>query len=406
MRVRDSLMSLVVFSLLLLESSSWATQAQPVPIPEDPSTMPQLDISAVGIATLEYGRGREHPQSESGLNFSDSAFLIGGSQRLYNNGAVGSLGIGELTIDESNRGVARSLFLHQAFLDYQSESFEALVGRTDRPTAHLVDFPTLRGDDLITLTNPLDPFSNGNNIEEHRYSNTASVTFNQGLKIFENFHVQHLINSAGVGTDTGINSFGATIQYMGTPGMEAFQSFPSFGLGYEHVTSIGQTPGGLHQIYAGGVFNLNESVTDRWDVRAQDILNLGSGLTVFQNITDSFQAAANAITASVRYLHSPFGKPGHQLALTLGYKNYFNVADAKSLGLALTAVRRLGQGFDLVGQYQGQWRASTLAVAQTGGLAYEQVGEIGFVFNFDATFNQHISPRRSLLNQLHQYIRD
>ena len=295
-------------------------------------------------------------------------------------------------------------FVHQAFVDFQSEKFEALVGRTDNPTAHLVDFPTLRGDDLITLTNPLDPFSNGRNTEEHRYSNVAQVTYNQGLKYFESVHAQHLISSAGIGSETGTNSFGALFEYRGAPGMEAFEQFTSLGAGFEHISPLSGATGGLEQIFAGGVMNLNESVTHRWELRAQDIVSLGSDLKSFANVTDSFQADSNTITAAVRYLHTPFGMAGYQLGLTGGYKSYFKVPKARSYGFALTGVRSLGQGFELVAQYQGQWRGSPLSDVQSPGIAYEQVGEIGFVFSFAATINQHIAPRRTLLNQNHSYL--
>jgi hypothetical protein len=384
-------------------TKSLGTVAQPVPIPEDPSTAPQIEISGVGIASLGFGKTGDHPYGQALINFSDSALLVGAAQRLFESG-IGSFGLAGLTTDATVRGPSSSLFLHQAFLDFQTKSYEVLVGRTDNPTAHLVDFPTLRGDDLITLTNPLNPFSNGGNVEEHRYSNVASVTVNQGLTYFESIHVQHLINSADGSGDIGINSAGLTFEYMGPPGMEAFQTVPSWGVGYEYLMPTGTSSRGLQEFYAGGVLNLNESVTDRIDLRVQNILSLGSDLKAFATVSDSFRADSNAVAASLRYLHSPFGKPGYQLSLTGGLKKYFKVATADSFGFALTAVRRLGQGFDVVLQYQGQWRNATLANAQSNRTTYEQTVEAALVFNFDATINRHITPRRTLLNLQHQYV--
>jgi hypothetical protein len=399
----------IIFALVTFFASSQrnalATQAQPVPVPEDQTLTPQIDISGVGAATLNASHSNEtQGKTKSGVNFSDSALMIGAAQRLADGEAIGSTGLGWLTLDETNKGLGTQLFLNQAFLDYQSEKFEALVGRSDNPTAHLVDFPTIRGDDLVTLTNPMNPFSNGENKEEHRYSNVASVTTNQGLKYFENFHVQHLIDSAGIKNDTGINSFGATFQYLGTPGMEPFESVPSWGFGVEHFTLNSGGGNGLNQIYAGGVLNLNTSVTNRWDLRVQDVAGLGSNLRSFGNVTDSYQADANTLTASLRYLSSPFGRPGYQVALTGARQDYFKVGGAKSYGAALTGVKRLGQGFDFVAQYLGQWRNQTLASVQSSGIRYEQTFEVGFVFSFDATINQHLAPRRSILNQQHQYV--
>ena len=395
---------LATLALLFVTSGqAWALQVQPVPIPADPSTQPQLEVSGIGTGTANYGRTSNFGKPQAAINLSESSLMIGVTQKLYRGSGVGSFTLGGLTTEESNTGVGTSLFLHQAALSFQSQCLEATLGRTDSPTAHIVDFPTLRSDDLITLIKPLNPFSNGGNAEEHQYSNIASVTFNQGLTYYENIHAQHLIDSAGVGTTDGINSFGATFEYLGAPGMDPFGLFPSWGAGIEHIVA---TPGtsAINQLFAGGVLNLNQSTTHRWDFRVQDTLSLGSGLNSFQSLMDSYRANSNAIAAALRYLDSPFGVPGHQIALTLAYRSYPDVPHARSAGFALTGAQRLGQGFDLVAQYKSQWRDTALARSQSNGLAFEQVGEIGFVFNFGATFNQHIAPRRTLLNQEHQFL--
>ncbi len=393
----------VTFLSILGTSLAWATQAQPVPIPEDSSLSPQINISGVGIVTGTYGRNAQQSQSQGGVDSSDSTLQIGAAQRVYGYG-IGSMGFGMLNLGNESTPGQTPFFLTQAFLDYQGESFEVLIGRSDNPTAHLVDFPTLRDDDLFTLTNPSNPLSNGSVAQDHRYSNVAEVTFNQGLKWFENIHAQQLINTSGLASSPGINSFGASFQYLCTPGMEALVRFPSFGLGVEHITPMDSSTSGLNQIYGGGVMNITESVTDRWDVRFQDIVSFGSSLQSFATIRDTFEADSNAISAALRYLHSPFGKPGYQLALTVGYKNYLNVTSASSAGFALTAVKRLGEGFDLAVEYLGQWRDQSLSAVQASGLSYEQVAQVGFVFNWDATINRHLSARRTILNQQYQYV--
>lgn len=395
---------LLVIFLLGLPDAVLAAQAQPVPIPEDPSVAPQVNISGTGIGSLAFGKTAESGVAKARVNLSDSALEVGAAQKLYHESDVGSFGFGALTIDDTNRG--SSLFFHKAFVDFQTEKFEVLFGRSDNPTAHLVDFPTLRGDDLLTLTNPLNPYSKGDVAEEHRYANVASFTLNQRLTYFENFHVQHLLDSSGVSSDTAINSFGVTLGYLGEPGMESLEASPAWGIGFEQMTRLPGADGGIHEAYAGGVVNVRRSPTHRWELGLQSITNWGSDLRALSNATDSFRADASIFAASLRYLNSPFGAPSYQVALTAGAKKYFKVSNASSWGLALTAVKRLGPGFDLVAQYQTQWRDSALAAAQAKGTSFEHVGELGFTYNFDATFNRHISPQRSLLNQRHGYIRD
>ena len=402
----EQILAAFVFTMAIFAYApmAFAAQAQPVPIPEDPSIAPQINISGVGIGTFGYEKSAEITSGKGNTNFTDSALQIGAAQRLYEGGGVGSMAFGWLTTDDTNKGIGNPYFLHQAFVDFQDEKFEVLVGRSDNLTAHLVDFPTLRGDDLVTLTNPLNPFSNGNIVEEHRYANVASFTLNQKLKYFENLHAQHLINSADPSGDSGLNSFGGTFQYLGEPGLESFEPFPSWGVGFERINVNSQTAKGLNQLYAGGIISLNKSVVNRVELGFQDIYSWGSDLRSFRSSTDTFEADSNAAAASLRFLHSPFGRPAYQIAITGGYKNYANVADANSSGLALTGVRRLGHGFDAVAQYLSQWRTSGLSNAQSQGIGCEQRVEIGFAFNFDATFNEHVVARRSLLNQRHHYI--
>lgn len=389
-----------------------AQVAQQVPIPEDPSTAPQIDVAGAGIATLDLGKAREltaHGHtSSSQINISDSALVVSASQRLYHKG-IGSFSLGGLTTDASNAGFGNGrgtqLFLHQAFLDYQAQHAEAYVGRTDTPTAQLVTFPTLRGDDLVTFTNVLNPFSNGDNLEEHRYANVASYVLNQKLTNFENFHVQHLIDSSGTADTqgTGLNSYGVSFQHLGAPSLEAVQRVVSYGAGFEH-RNIGAAGGDKSDVlYGGGVINLRPGVTKRLDLRVQDIYSFGNNTRAFNSIADTYRANSNSIAASLRYLSSPFGQPSSQLALTLARKTYADVPNATSYGLALTGVKRLGQGFDLVAQYLYQQRNNGLAAAY-GGARNDHAFQVGFVFNFDATFNRSIGPRRTLTNMRHQYI--
>src|SRR5262249_5404447 len=150
--------------------------------------------------------------------------------------------------------------------------------------------------------------------EEHRYGDVASATLNQGLTWYEKVYAERKIDSAGLAKEGGVNTYGATFEYEGAPGLEAFERFPFWGFGYEHVVLSQNAPHGLNRAFGGLVLNLNESVTDRWDVRVEDAVSRGSDVTSFASATDSFQADANDAVASLRYLHAPFGKPGYQLS--------------------------------------------------------------------------------------------
>jgi hypothetical protein len=297
--------------------------------------------------------------------------------------------------------------VHQAFVDYQTVRFEAYAGRTDNPTAQLVQFPTLRGDDLVDFTYLQNPFSNGQNLEEHRFGNVAAVTFNQGLRHFENIHVQHLIDSSDTdGVDgTSLNSVGVSYQYMAVPTMEALARTVSYGVGYEHRDIPAVFGGSSEAVYGGGVFNLVPSLTNRIDFRILGAATLGNGTRGFGTVTDTYRADATSVAASVDYMNTPFGLPGSELSLTGGYKSYSKVSGAREIGLALTGKKRLGEGFDAVAQL-GYVRRTDALAAVTGGNRDNFMLQLGLSFNFGATFNQNIGPRRTPLNTLYHHVGD
>lgn len=395
-------------ALLAAFSLRGHAQAEQVPIPQKPSVAPQIEISGVALGTLDLGLRQQYDtagnrSSSSRVNLADSAILLGATQRLYKPGAVGSLVIGGEATDQTNNGTLNNqLFLHQGYADYQDRHTEAYIGRTNVPTK-FIQFPTLRGDDLVTFTDLPDPFSSGANTEEPRYSNVAAVTLNRDLRNFVNIHVQHLIRSAGdIGDDQGLNSYGVDFLHEPPPGLESIQKVVSYQLGYERQ-AIGRARGGASNLlYGGGVINLRPSPVNLVTLSGQDIYSTGNSLSHFESLPDSFRAASNTLAASLVYLHSPFGRPGYQVSLTGGYKSYNKVHNANSYGLALTGVKRLGDGFDLVAQYSYQHRDPALA-AQYSGSSDNSV-QVGFVFNFTTIFNNTVGPRRSLLNLQHQYV--
>lgn len=383
-------------------SYAWALPSVATPIAEEPSFSPQIEIAGFGIGTIATENSSSHPDQTGSINFSDSSLLVGASQSLYNN-AIGSFVFGVTSLEAANNAnkTETNYFVNKTYVNYEAEKIEFLLGRTDNPNSHIIDFPVLRGDNLVTLLNPNNPLSDGKNMEEHRYSNVASFTFNHGLKYFTNLHLQHLINSALNSSDNGINSYGFTFHYLSSPGLENIETIPNWGFGFEKIHASGAD---INQASIGMVFNVNQSITDLVDLRLQNNTSWGSKLSDIATKNESYQADNNASTASIRYHHNPFGKAGYQVALTTSYQKFTKIADSSSWGTALVYTKELGQGFNFVTQYMAQWRSQKLAQVQTNGETFQNSVEIGLAFGFDAIFNKHLNPRRSLLNQQHQYI--
>lgn len=396
----------ITFAAAIAASSSIAlAQAQQSPIPENPGLQPQIDILGSGIATLDFanrtGFGASGFATNGSINLSDSALAVGFSERLFRDG-IGSFVLGAQGYDYTNVGAGSGLFTNQMFLDFQNKASEFYLGRTDSPTGQIVQFPTLRGDDMSDFTLLTDPFSNGQNLEEHRTANVASVVLNQGLRTFENFHVQHLIDSAGLGTGTDLNSFGASYQYEPIPGLEALPTVVNYGIGFEHRAIPSSFGGQSNAIYGGGEVNLKRSLTNRVDFRIFDAYTFGNSTNTIASMNDSYRADSNAIAASIRYLDTPFGKPSFSLALTAGYKSFAKVPGTNEFGVALTAAKRLGSGFDAIAQLGWFHRSGELASLY--GAKDSTVLQVGLSFNFDETINKNVGPRRSPMNILYHYL--
>src|SRR5947209_1437981 len=362
MRYRALAATMILAAVTLLPRQAFGQQP---PVPEQPSVAPQIELDGEGVATLEGHSPRlvlpgAARGSSSRINVSDSALLIGASQRLYRSG-IGSLVIGGTTTEENAAASGTNVFLHQLFLNYQTRSLEGYLGRTNTAT-RLIEFPTVRGDDLIEFVTVLNPYSNGSNPEEHRYGDIAAIALNRKLRYFVNLHAQHLVNSAATSVGrTGVNSGGILFQYQGPPTLEAIVRVPMWGIGYERQSIRSGNGGAANVVYGGLVYNLNPDPVDRIDVRLQGIVSTGNDLRAFSDVADTFRAASNTAAGSVRWLHSPFGTPGHQLSLTAGYKSYPHVSGARTVAIALTGVKRLGAGFDLVAQYTFQHRSPAYA---------------------------------------------
>jgi hypothetical protein len=384
----------------------WAQVEQaPIAGNNEELSLPQIEIAGEGLVSLDYQGIQGTPggswTGSFGPNFSDSSFMVGAAKQLYDQ-AVGSFSVGMVTRDTTGPGGVGNLFLSQLMVDYQTKEMEWVVGRTNAIGSRLFSFPTIREDDLWFFNRLLNPLAAPENLEAHRYSDLVSGTFNWNLNTFVNIHAQRLIDDTNP-DNFQTNSYGLNLDSLSLPGYEAVELIPQLSLGYEYRSLTASQGGSSHAVYGGLVFNLNQSVVDRIDLRLEDFYTFGNSLSSFVIGSDAFRLDSNAITASIRWHHDPFGLPGYQLALTGGYRTYTKVLDASAWGVSASAVKDLGEDVDVTLQYTyQQWTGSLLSLPEFH--AAEQTVQLGFAFRFDTTFNRSIGPRRSLLNILHQYI--
>lgn len=387
---------------LLIGTGALAFPAEDFPMDVDGA--PQIHIGGRGIATLEGGKTADHENGRARMNFSDSSLRIGAAESLFDTYDVGTFEMGWQALEESAAKAGSQTYLDRAEVGYQAQTFDVRLGRGENPFAHMVDFPTLRGDDLVTLLNPTNPFSDGVNPEEHLTADAATFRLNQNLRFEESVFVQQLPNSAGFAAGEGINAVGAAFRTFADIGFERFAAVPYWGISYQRILLDKPSSQGLNQVTAGAAFNLGSSVVNSFNFSVQGMSSSGSDIDVLATLGDSFEADSSSVAASLQYERRPFGGKAASLALTGAYKNYTRISSENSWGAALTGSRQLGRGFHLVAQYAAQSRTSGLAIAQSHGVELEQKIEAGLEFAFEAVFNEHLSPRRSLLNQKHGFL--
>ena len=115
---------------------------------------PELELGTRGVVSANFddtgGKG-----SSTVSDFSDTSVLFGLRQKLYSNWR-GRFVLGFQFPDaESDLG---EVFYHQVFVQVEDRHNVIKIGRS-RVKSAMIEFPTLRDDDALGLTDVLNPFS-------------------------------------------------------------------------------------------------------------------------------------------------------------------------------------------------------------------------------------------------------
>ena len=156
----------------------------------------------------------------------------------------------------------------------------------------------------------------------------------------------------------------------------------------------------MSSVIAGIEFNLNEDPTKNWSLGLQTIVNDGiDGVTGLASVAERARAASQAFVASVRYTGRPHLLTRSQYALTVAYKDYGDFDKASHWSVAPSAMYRIGQGIDLLGQVKYTSYDDGLGGGEDTSI------QLGITFSLEAMFNDNIGERDSILNLEHGYIK-
>ena len=373
--------------------------AQPVAALEvDREVIPRVTLGGRVIATVDAVDLDTDPDHENEINLDDSSVLMRFDKRMYESGVAGAV-VGFRTFEEGLR-------FHQLFAFYWDRNFNIELGLT-RMRNSIVEFPTIRDDDLLSYTHVGNASSN----EEFRQLYGKHLAFDW----FVDRKIQRLgiwsgtrENDDGFDAPDGFDYYGAGYVYEQPEDFRYVKWIRHAGLVYDtQKVRVAGTDEWMGAWIAGLEFNLNMNPLSNWSVGLQGISNEGAGPITAADInyinpdavSNQARAKSNSLVASIRYTGRPMLLTRWQTALTVAYKDYSDVNDATQLTVVPNVVYRIGQGVDLLAQY----KYTDYSDALGGGS--DNTFQLGVSFSLEAMFNDNIGERDSILNLEHGYIK-
>ncbi|GMQ91649.1 MAG: hypothetical protein BMS9Abin11_0958 [Gammaproteobacteria bacterium] len=376
----------------------------------DREVSPRLTLGGRLIATPFYATTKGAPGirdgNQSQVDISDSGLLFRFDKRIYNNKAVAGAIVG-FTKPDQDDDLKDDVYFHHLYGFLQSQRFQVVLGRT-RLRNTLLEFPTLRDDDLIDYTHVPNASSYANNDQYQIFGTQMAFDWyldnrNNAISVWLSGRMETDLAGKPL-QEFNLNTFGFGWNYQVSEDMQYVKRLRQAGV-YLETQKIDVNTGdnSMNAIIAGAEWNLNLNPPKSWSVALQAIYNEGiDGATIATHIGRA-RSKYRAVTMALRYTSRPKLLTRSQAAITFGYKDFSEFSNASQYSIAPSYVYRLGQGIDLVTQYIYTKRDSALAVAT--GTEREHVLQAGIVFSFDKRFDDNIGKRDSILNIEHGYIR-
>ncbi|MDH5544931.1 MAG: hypothetical protein OEZ43_05020 [Gammaproteobacteria bacterium] len=380
---------LAYLAITYLSISSSAIHALEI----DREVLPRMLLGGKVITTSYYTQKWDVDSKLAGVAVDDSAFLLGFDKHLYTGGVAGAT----IGIKESHHG----LIVHQLHTSWWSRNFELTLGRT-RLRNTLIEFPTMRDDDLLQYTHVL------NGEDGNHGSGGVNITNNDNDQLYATSVILDLY-PLGAEQRFGIwssersghgdyNTVGGGYLYSRSVDM-IYSGFVRQAGVMIDAQNIAHNSRWNLSLISGVEFNLTRNPEHNWSSAFQAIANKGS----LQNNTgelefysDMAQVDYFSLVASLRYTQRPLLLTRWLLSITAGAKYFPDIGDALQWSVVPNIRYRIGQGVDI--SAQGSVSRYDAAIGK-----HQTVFEInmGIVFYLDTVLNNSIGKRDSILNLEH-----
>lgn len=379
----------------------------------DPNVVPEINLGGRLIGTVN-GALQDRPiggdETDADLDISDTSLLVGFSKYLFSDGdyAYGAFG---LLVPEDDSDLEDDIFVHQAFVGLGGPDYDLKIGRTNLPNT-LVSFPTIRDDDLLAFTHVGNAHANVDAEEDQIFGGVVGGTryFGGGLQAsaFGTARAEtDLSNLASTERTARFNLNGGALGFAyDVPEAIKFDSgFRYAGIGLDWQSPDSLAGGDDEQVIAllGGIsYNLSDDPEEAWALDVQGIYTFGDGTTDLTADVGKARADQYAVTTALRFTDRPHLQTNWQAALTFGWKDFTDVNDAWSFAVVPSVAWRIGSGIDVLTQYVYRENGDGLASAEN--LTASHTLFLGMSFALDATFNETVGERGSILDLEHDML--
>lgn len=374
----------------------------------DPKVLPEINLGGRAVVTGNYENDDLSPSGDddkTDVDLSDSNLTVGFAKYLFSDVDYGFATVGfKLPDDDSD--LDDDIFVHQLQAGIGGPNSELMLGRSRLPTATLLQFPTARDDDLLEFTHVGNGSSNRNADEDTIYgAQIRGTLYLPGTNVFglaaltarPETDVTDLSSRAKT-TSTDLNGLSLALAYDVPEAIKFDRGVRYAGVALD-VQRLDELSGTgtetMPALLAGLSYNLSENPERPWALDLQGIYNFGASAPNLDDIATRARSESVAATAALRYANRPYLQSRWQAAVIFGYKDYRGFDQASAFAVAPSFAYRVGSGVELLAQYRFIDRDRALASGT--GVETSHGVFLGLSFAFDATFNETVAERRSIL---------
>lgn len=375
----------------------------------DPLVPPEINIGGRALGTVNLTRGDEAGggrSSASELDISDSALLFGFSKYLFTTGLDRAPGYGfgviGLMRPDHTTEIKDEIYFHELHAGTGGRNYEVKLGRSRMPN-NLVRFPTIRDDDLLDFTHVGNASSHSEADVYQVFGTMVEAQWWPSQRVRTHAGVVARVETDALGDETSNSEFNSANLGIAYTLPEAIKfdrgvRYAGIALDSQKIDELDDER--MHAVIAGLIYNLNDNPEADWVWEAQTIVNGGvDGVTALDSPAARARAKSTSLVTALRFNRRPYLQTRWQAGLTLAYKDYGDVDDARSWAVAPSFLYRLGSGIDWVTQYVYTKYDDGLAAAI--GVNDEHKIYTGLSFAFDHTFNESVAERGNILQIEH-----